>query len=60
MAEANRQLVVVVEGMAALGPYGSTILTDSVEKIARYGRAHGHRFTSAGNVPLLHCWIAEG
>ncbi|XP_066320890.1 mediator of RNA polymerase II transcription subunit 25-like isoform X3 [Miscanthus floridulus] len=35
MAEAERQLVVVVEGTAALGPYWSTIVTDYVEKITR-------------------------
>lgn len=34
MAEAERRLVVVVEGTAALWPYWSTILTDYVEKIA--------------------------
>ncbi|CAD6251937.1 unnamed protein product [Miscanthus lutarioriparius] len=39
MAEAERQLVVVVEGTAALGPYWSTIVTDYVEKITRYGGA---------------------
>ncbi|XP_066321202.1 mediator of RNA polymerase II transcription subunit 25-like isoform X1 [Miscanthus floridulus] len=35
MAEAERQLVIVVEGTAALGPYWSTIVTDYVEKITR-------------------------
>ena len=32
MAEAERQLVVVVEGTAVLRPYWSTILTDYIEK----------------------------
>jgi hypothetical protein len=36
---AERQLVVAVEGTAALGPYWSTIVSDYVEKIVRYGRA---------------------
>jgi hypothetical protein len=35
----ERQLVVAVEGTAALGPYWSTIVSDYVEKIVRYGRA---------------------
>jgi hypothetical protein len=38
-AAAERQLVVAVEGTAALGPYWSTIVGDYVEKIVRYGRA---------------------
>jgi hypothetical protein len=36
---AEKQLVVAVEGTAALGPYWSTIVSDYVEKIVRYGRA---------------------
>jgi hypothetical protein len=36
---AERQLVVAVEGTAALGPYWSAILGDYVEKIVRYARA---------------------
>lgn len=36
---AERQLVVAVEGTAALGPYWSTIVADYVEKIVRYVRA---------------------
>lgn len=36
MAAADRQLVVAVEGTAALGPYWSTIVSEYVEKIVRY------------------------
>lgn len=39
MAAADRQLVVAVEGTAALGPYWSTIVAEYVEKIVRYVRA---------------------
>ncbi|ONM21471.1 Mediator of RNA polymerase II transcription subunit 25 [Zea mays] len=35
MAAADRQLVVAVEGTAALGPYWSTIVAEYVEKIVR-------------------------
>ncbi|WVZ64363.1 hypothetical protein U9M48_013890 [Paspalum notatum var. saurae] len=35
MAAVERQLVVAVEGTAALGPYWSTIVADYVEKIVR-------------------------
>ena len=36
MAAVERQLVVAVEGTAAMGPYWSTIVADYVEKIMRY------------------------
>uniref|UniRef100_A0A0D9XCA8 Mediator of RNA polymerase II transcription subunit 25 n=1 Tax=Leersia perrieri TaxID=77586 RepID=A0A0D9XCA8_9ORYZ len=39
-ATAERQLVVAVEGTAALGPYWSTTLTEYVEKIVRSFCAH--------------------
>lgn len=46
MAAADRQLVVAVEGTAALGPYWSTIVAEYVEKIVRYVRAPGPLFSS--------------
>ena len=45
MAEAERQLVVVVEGTAVLRPYWSTILTDYIEK---HGMAAPLDLTSLG------------
>jgi len=48
---AERQLVVAVEGTAALGPYWSAILGDYVEKIVRYARAP----LAPGPSPLLFC-----
>jgi hypothetical protein len=46
MAAADRQLVVAVEGTAALGPYWSTIVAEYVEKIVRYVRDPGPLFSS--------------
>lgn len=39
MAAMERQLVIAVEGTAALAPFWSTILADYVEKIVRYACA---------------------
>jgi len=50
MAAADRQLVVAVEGTAALGPYWSTIVAEYVEKIVRYVRDPGPLFSP---IPLL-------
>jgi len=50
MAAADRQLVVAVEGTAALGPYWSTIVAEYVEKIVRYVRDPGPLFSP---IPFL-------
>ncbi|OAY82546.1 Mediator of RNA polymerase II transcription subunit 25 [Ananas comosus] len=50
-AMAERQLIVVVEGTAALGPYWSTILSDYLEKIIRSFSANelnGQKISGAG------------
>ena len=33
---AEKQLIVVVEGTAAMGPFWQTVVTDYIEKIVRY------------------------
>lgn len=35
---AEKQLILVVEGTAAMGPYWSTIVSDYLEKIIRFFR----------------------